>query len=170
MDLRCAVVGFCALACFEVAGCEGATNRADPRFSTPERTIETLLSAYGLQELSQAEIRERFARRERFELRDRAAYQACFADLAGTAGEGFAGWVVGALAAGRDQLRVEIVGDRATVSPRDGVRIVLLRGRDGAYRILLRESVPEEVRRGLTMIAERAERRARRTGAALHVR
>jgi len=145
------------------AGCEGATTRVDRRFATPERTVHTLLEAYDLDSLSQDAIRGRLAARERFMLRDREAYEGCFADLNGAAAEGMAGWVLGALAAGRDELRTEMTPVRATVSPREGVRIVM-RSDAGAWRIVLRQSVPAEVQRGLATLAARAEEQARRRG------
>ena len=146
-----------------LVGCEGATTRVDRRYATPERTVHTLLEAYGLDALSQDAIRGRMAARERFVLRDRAAYEGCFDDLRGSTGEGMAGWVLGALAAGRDDLRTEMAADRASVSPREGVRIVM-RHVDGAWRIVLRDSVPREVQRGLAQVAARAEEQLRRRG------
>ena len=69
----------------------------------------------------------------------------------------------GRLAAGRDELRTEMTPVRATVSPREGVRIVM-RSDAGAWRIVLRQSVPAEVQRGLATLAARAEEQARRRG------
>jgi hypothetical protein len=152
------------LAVVVLAGCEGLA-RSDARLSTPERTVATLLGAYGLEDVPQEEIRARLASRGRFELHDRASFELCFSDLDGPVAEGLAGWVVGALAAGRDDVRTEIAHDRATVSPREGVRIVMHRGADG-WRIALRESVPEDVQRGMASLAEHAHARALRTGTA----
>jgi hypothetical protein len=146
-----------------LAGCDGIT-RTDARFSTPEHTVHTLLSAYGFDALTQEEARARLATQDRFELIDRDAYRACFEDLGPIENEGLAGWVVGALASGKDELRTEIIGERATVSPREGVRIVMRRDATGGWRIVLRESVPEDVRRALITITARAEQRARATG------
>ena len=146
-----------------LSGCEGAVTRTDARFSTPEHTVETLLHAYDLDDVPQAEIRERMARHGRFELADRDSYEECFADFLGTTSdEGYAGFVVGALAAGHDDIRVTITGEHATVSPREGVRIVMDRDDDGAWRIVLRESVPAELRERLSSVAEHAEGRLRR--------
>ncbi|AKF10480.1 hypothetical protein [Sandaracinus amylolyticus] len=152
-----------AIAVLGMVACD-APRGVDARFSTPEHTIETLLASYGLEDATQEDIRARMAAHERFELRDRASFEACFADLPpGPVGEGLAGWVLGAIAAGRDELRVEIFGDRATVAPREGVRIAMRR-EDGAWRIVLDESVPSDVRRALDVVAERHDRRAREQG------
>lgn len=158
--LRISVLAALALA---IAACEGAVTHTDARFSTPEHTVGTLLGAYDLEDVPQAEIRERMAHHGRFELADRDSYEECFADFVGTpSDEGYAGFVVGALAAGRDDIRVTITGEHATVSPREGVRIVMDRDDDGAWRIVLRESVPTELRERLSSIAEHAEGRLRR--------
>lgn len=148
-------------------GCEGATTSTDPRFATPERTAETLLASYELDTVSQDEVRARLAAHARFELEDRDAFEACFADLdASPAGEGLAGWVLGAIAAGKDELRTTIAADRATVSPREGVRVVMRREDDGAWRIVLAESVPADVRRGIEAVTAMHDQRLRREGIA----
>lgn len=148
----------CAVAC-------DAPRGVDARFSTPEHTIATLLASYGLEDVSQDEIRARMSGRQRFELRDRASFEACFADLEpGPVGEGLAGWVFGAIAAGRDELRVEIFADRAVVAPREGVRIAMSKDERGAWRIVLADSVPVDVQRALGAVAERHHRRAREQG------
>lgn len=147
-----------------LAACE-APEGVDARWSTPEHTIATLLASYGLEDATQEEIRARMAGYERFEMRDRALFERSFADLEpGPVGEGLAGWAFGAIAAGRDELRVEIVGERATITPREGIRIVMARDDAGAWRIVLRESVPAEVRRALGAVASRHDRRARSQG------
>jgi hypothetical protein len=157
--LVCALLAGSAVA---VTACEGAVTEVDARFSTPEHTVRTLFGAYGVEDLSQQEIRDRMTTHGRFELRDRESYLACFADLETTADEGLAGFVFGALAAGKDELRTTITNDRATVSPRENMNVVLLRGEDGRWRISLRESVPDEVRTRLGVVAADAERRERR--------
>jgi len=143
-------------------GCEGATTTVDARFSTPEHTVQTLFSAYGVEDLSQDDVRARMATNARFELRDRVTYLECFGDLETPTDEGLAGFVFGALAAGKDELRTTIANERATVSPREGMNVVLLRGEDGRWLISLRESVPDEVRTRLGMVAADAEQRQRR--------
>lgn len=151
-----------------LVGCEGALTHTDSRFATPERTVETLLASYGLEDLTQDEIRARMAAHQRFSVQDGESFRACFADLDDPVGEGLAGWVLGALAAGRDELRTEIFGERATVAPREGVRIAMQRQSDGTWRIVLRDSVPDDVRRALSSVAERHDRRAREQGLPTH--
>lgn len=150
------------LALVLAAGCDGATTAVDVRYSTPEHTIETLFTAYGIEDLSQEEVRERMASNSHFELRDRDTYLSCFGDLATPTDEGLAGFVFGALAAGKDDLRTTMANDRATVSPRAGVEVVLLREEDGRWLISLRDSVPDEVRTRLGMVAADVEQRQRR--------
>lgn len=158
---RLALVGLGAVA---AGGCEGATTSTDSRFATPERTVATLLASHGLEGVSQDEIRERMARHERFAVTDEASFRACFVDLDDPLAEGLAGWVLGALAAGRDELRTEIFAESATVAPREGVRIAMQRRPDGTWRIALRDSVPADVRRALASVAQRHDRRARAQG------
>lgn len=142
-----------ALAC-------GEAREVDHRFDSPEATVATLLAAYDLDDVPQAEIRARMASRGRFTLRDRDGYEACFTDLgANPADEGLAGFVVGALAAGKDELRVRREGERAIVSPREGVDIVMRRDDEGAYRIVLSRSVPSDVRARIASVAAHAEGR-----------
>lgn len=135
----------------------------DARFASPEATVATLLRAYDLEDVSQDEVRARLAAHTRIRLRDHESYEACFADLGShPADQGLAGYVVGALAAGKDELRYHREGDRATVSPREGVDIVMRRGDDGAYRVVLSRSVPREVRARMASVAEHAEGRVAR--------
>ena len=151
-----------------LGACDGATETVDARFSTPEHTVRTLMSSYGLADATQDQIRERMAGHARFEMQSRATFRACFEDLGpstgtqGAANEGVAGFVFGALAAGRDDLNIQIAGDRATLSPRTGVEIVMHRGDDGSFRIVLAESVPSEVRARMASLAHHADERARR--------
>jgi hypothetical protein len=120
----------------------------DSRFATPEHTVATLLAAHGLADVSSDEIRARAA--TGYPVRDRAAHEACFADLDRPGGEALAGYVVGVLAAGRDDLRYETVGDRGLVRLPNGPPIVMERTRAGAYRIVLEQSVPEDLREPFT--------------------
>ena len=69
---------------------------------------------------------------------------------------------LGALAAGKDELRTSIANDRATVSPRPGFDVVLHREQDGRWLISLADSVPDEVRTRLGMVAADYEHRQRR--------
>lgn len=147
-----------ALLCALASACDGA-QPTDSRFATPERTVETLLGAYGIADTPQATVRARLAEHGGLELVDTATWRACFVDLDQPGGEGMAGYVLGMLAAARDELRFETIGERGFVIPREGIRVVMLRGDDGAYRILLAESVPDEVRRGLLTIEDNARHR-----------
>jgi hypothetical protein len=168
--MRTIAAPWLALFVLVLAGCEGAVTEVDARYSTPEHTVETLFSAYGVEDLSQEDVRQRMATNGRFELRDRETYLSCFGDLETTTDEGLAGFVFGALAAGKDELRTTITNERAVVSPREGVNVVLLRGEDARWLISLRESVPDEVRTRLGVVAADAEHRQRRgtsTGAAV---
>jgi len=139
-------------------GC-GEAETVDARFSTPEHTVATLFATHGLADESQASIQARIAERGSFELADQETWALCFTDFDQPGGNGMAGYVLGMLAAARDQLRYELAGDTAYVFPRAGLRVVMHRGEDRAYRIVLRESVPEQVRRGLLQVQENAERR-----------
>jgi len=158
----------CAAVIAVLVGCEGATQTVDARFSTPEHTVRTLMSSYGLEDATQEQIRERMAAHDRFEIQSRATFRECFEDLGPTSGthgaasEGAAGFVFGALAAGRDDVEITMTGDRATLVPRQGVQIVMHRGEDGAYRIVLAESVPAEVRARMASLAQHADDRLRR--------
>lgn len=144
-------------------GCDGGPRPVDVRFSTPERTVQTLFTAYGLERASQAEVRQRMIDGGRFSLRDPDSYRACFTDLSGPTEEGLAGFVLGALAAGKDELRTSVSGDRAVVSPREGVEIVLRRrDEESPWRIVLRESVPDEVRARMNAVALDYEHRQAR--------
>ena len=139
-------------------GCAEAVTRTDVRFSTPEHTVQTLLGAYGLEEVSQETIRARMAEGGGFTLQDRETWRACFTDFDQPGGEGMAGYVLGMLAAARDDLRYELAGDWAYVYPRDEVRVVMAH-EGGAYRIVLARSVPEDVRRTLMQVEDNARRR-----------
>ncbi len=127
------------MACGEASG-------TDPRFATPERTVDTLLAAHGAGEASASELTARVAAGG-LPVVDRELHARCFADLDQPGGEAMAGYVLGMIAAARDALRFETVGERGYVIPREGARVVMQRGADGAYRIVLAESVPEDVRR-----------------------
>ena len=150
-----------AAALLVLASCGGDdVTSTDARFSTPEHTVQTLLGTYGLNDLPQARIQEQIVQHGAFQLRDRETWQACFADLDQPGGEGMAGYVLGLLAAGRDDLRFETAGERAYAFPREGVRVVMIRGADNTFRISLRESVPDEVRNGLLTVEQNAQHRA----------
>lgn len=125
--------------------------RTDVRLATPESTLRTLLDAYGLGDVPQAEVRRRLAAGKRFELADPERWRRCFDDLRTPQDEGLAGYVLGALATHKDALRVELREDRAVVRPVDpgAAREIVLRRRVDGWRIVLRESVPRDVRLAL---------------------
>lgn len=129
----------------------------DPRFATPDRTVETLLGAYGLEGVSQAEIQRRLRARQPFRLTDAATFHACFLEFDGDVSEAYAGFVVGALAAGRDDIRVTIIDDVANVYPTSRVRVVMKRT-DAGWKIDLEQSVPAEIRTQFQDIARRAKK------------
>ena len=109
-------------------------------------------------------MRARIAERGSFQLRDAETWRLCFTDLERPGGEGMAGYVLGLLAAARDDLRYETAADRGYAIPREGIRVAMERGDDGAYRIVLADSVPPEVQRGLLQIEENAQRRRTPSG------
>ncbi len=124
-------------------GC-GQAQSADSRFATPERTVSSLFLAHGLERASQEQIRAQIIRDGGLVVRDRELYAACFADLDRPGGDALASYVVGMLAAARDDLRYELVEDHGYAYPREGARVVFQR-QNGAYRIILAQSVPEDV-------------------------
>jgi len=162
MPKRLRVLALSVLLC---AAC-GDDADADPRFATPEATVDTLLASYGVDRMSQDDVQEAMGKRARFELRDEQSYRACFDDWNGPQDEGLAGFVFGTVAAGKDQLEVEREGDRARIYPnperRD--RSVVLVERDGEWKISLRESVPGSVREALIEEYRRMSDRNRRAG------
>jgi hypothetical protein len=149
-----------------VAAC-GA--EADPRFSTPESTISTMMAAYGIDAMSEEEIQRHMREHRRFDLRDEAAFRACFSDYAGPADEGAAGFVFGMIAAKKDSLRIDVdEGTRAVIYPdRDRVdrMVTLLREDDGEWKISLERSVPADVRRTLRQVYDRARTQNQQQGA-----
>jgi len=142
MSARLAVV----LVVLLVSACGDAAT-ADPRLATPERTVRTLLAAHGIAERD--DVQARMIAEGGLSIVDREAYEACFADLDQPGGAGMAGYVLGLLAAARGELRYELFEQHAVVYVREGVRIAMRRGDDGAYRIVLAESVPADVRRSI---------------------
>jgi hypothetical protein len=156
-----------ALALVVVAlGCSGG--EGDHRFLTPEATVRSLFTAYAIEDIPEQAVLARMERGGRFTPEDVAGYRACFADFRGPADEGLAGYVFGALAAGKDHLRYEQDGELATVLPTDdegpeAPRIVLRRA-GGEWKIVIRESVPADVRARLFQLYGRAEERAGRAG------
>jgi hypothetical protein len=148
-----------------LVGCEEEPE--DVRFATPEATIRTLLATYGVQDMSQEEIQRHMRGRGGFELRDEVTYRMCFTDYTGPEHEGFAGYVFGTIAAGKDQLRVVRVEGRVHVYPnpdRVDRYVVLDEGDDGLWRITLNDSVPADIKRALLAEYERISTRAKRAG------
>jgi hypothetical protein len=140
---------------------------ADRRFATPEDTVRTLFAAYGLEHVSERAIVARLAEGQRFELLDPEGFRACFADHRGPEHEGMAGYVFGVLVAGKEHLRFRADGERVRVLVgRGGASdpgIVLRHTRDG-FKIVLAESVPEDVRRQLLALYDRSRAHAARVG------
>ena len=132
----------------------GPPPQPDLHFHTPKATVDTLLESYGLESVSQEEIRRRMRMGRRFHLVDRAARDACFDVPITEADEGLVGFVFGALAPTKDDMRITISGDIAHVfgETRPGQRsppVVLRRDGGGNWRIALHESVPRRVQRRL---------------------
>lgn len=137
----------------------------DSQFSTPAATIETLFSTYGIEKMSEQEVRARLQARERFVLRDAETHRRCFADWMGEQDQGLAGYVFGKLAAAKDHLRIEV--DQQTASVRFDIEgaanePVILDKVDGGWKIALKKSVPEAVRTQLYEVYRRARRQERR--------
>jgi hypothetical protein len=140
---------------------------ADPRYVTPQATIRTLFASYGVATASEATLRARLAAHESFALRDRLAYRGCFADFVRDEDEGAAGFVFGRLIAVKDHLVFRTAGDHATLrasADSPTIPTVHLRRRAGAFRIVLRESVPAEVRAQLRAVFRRQRERLSRQG------
>jgi hypothetical protein len=146
-----------ALAC----GSEGLTT-ADPRFSTPEHTISTLLGTYGMAHASQSELDSWLENNQRYQLQDAATFRECFADYESTADEGLAGFVVGAIVRGRSDARVTIIRDIAHISTSD--RRLVMHKLPSGWKISLRESVPRDIQEQLREITRRAYEQNQRHG------
>ncbi len=143
----------------------GCPEQTDSRFSTPAATIRSLFSSYGIADVSEAEVRARLQARERFEMHDPRLHRECFADWQGEQDQGLAGYVFGRLAAAKDHLLIDVEGDLAQITPniegaaQEATVLVL---QDGAWKIALRQSVPEEVRQQLYQVYRRARLRERK--------
>lgn len=153
------------LATLTLTACEEAP--PDPRFATPQATVDSLFESYGVSGVPEREIRQRMRARGRFDLLDGDLYQSCFADFRGEADEGLAGYVFGSLVAGKDQLRITITGETATIFPTSAEgspRPVMLRREGGEWKIVLRESVPVQIQENLATIYQRSKEMERRRG------
>ena len=148
-------------------GC-GEEQEPDPRFASPEATLDTLLASYGVEQMSQEEIQQHMREQGRFQLRDEQTYRLCFDDYDGPQSEGLAGFVFGTVAAAKDELRINHVQGNVHVFPSSerNDRYVVLVERDGEFKISLRESVPPSIRRTLLGQYERIRSRNQRAGAA----
>ena len=143
------------------------TEQAPKGFESPSATINSLFTAYGVQDISQDEARRRLMARERFELIDEELFRSCFLDWQGEHDHALGGFVFGQLVAAKDELEISIEDNNAQVrvapdSPE--VQAILLRRHHRAWKIDLRNSVPAQVRQSLYEVyrrARRAERRAR---------
>ncbi len=154
------VVILLAIASFAACGDATAT---DARFSTPEHTVATLFASYGLTGKTPDEVRA-MRREGRLRLRDALGYHACFVRFDDYLDEALAGYVMGALAEDATDLRPQIVGDVARISIA-GKTTVVMRKKEGAWRIDLDASVPPETRRKLEDVVQRAQKMTRRHGA-----
>lgn len=145
-----------------LVACDAPPVSDDLRFHTPKATIDTLLETYGLEQVSQEEIRRRMQLGRSFHLVDPATRDLCFADFDGPDDEGLVGYVFGGLAPAKDDVRITQTGDVAHAfgETRDGRRnrpIVLERDGTGAWRIVLEESVPSDVRARLDRVVEEGD-------------
>ncbi|MCB9659660.1 MAG: hypothetical protein H6726_18580 [Sandaracinaceae bacterium] len=152
------------LAPFGLRGC--ASKPVDPRFAEPEATVRTLFTVYDVADLEEAEVQALLRQRVQFQVRDRDAYEACFADWRDPHDEGLAGFVFGRLAALKGHLRYEPSADGRSmrvIPMREGEagHPVVLRRTDDGWKIALRESVPDELRQRLYRVYEEARRRER---------
>lgn len=161
LPLLLAFVSLLALGCAREAA-------SDPRFRTPEATVHTLFEAYAVADVPEDQVRQRLAAHAQFQLRDAETYRRCFADFRDPSDEGLAGFVFGRLASFKDHLRYETHEDRAVITlpvpaGTPGARIVMLR-EEGAFRIVLADSVPREVAVQLRELHRRARANLERTG------
>ncbi len=144
------------LACASLlAACSSPRTSTDLRYNTPRATVLTLLDAYGVAEIPQEEVQRRMRIGRRFQLNDPVARDGCFSDFSGEADEGLIGYVFGSLAPIREDFVITQRGaDEAMAQGVDSegspIRpVILRRGDDGNWRIVLRESVPGRTQRRL---------------------
>lgn len=152
----------CLLALVLVSGCLGD----DPRFATPEATVQAMLGSYGLEAVSEADVRARLASRAPFTLRDEATFRAVFVDHRGPHDDGAAAYVLGRIAAAKDHLAYHTVGDgdvRVSVRGETSALALLVRTDDG-YRVELARSVPRDVRAQLREVYRRRSEALARAG------
>ena len=140
----------------------GACTKPDAQFGSPEATLQTLFTAYGANHMTEAEARARLANREHFQLQDAALYRQCFADWLGPQDEGLAGYVFGSLLAAKDSLSFQKENQKVLVrtkrSSGEIITLAVMTQDNGKWKVLLRESVPEEVRQRLYEVYQDARR------------
>jgi hypothetical protein len=136
----------------------------DPRFAAPEKTIETLFTAYGVADLPEREVQRRLLMRERFELVSREAMLDAFVDYRVEEQEGLTGFVFGRLVARKASLVYACEARRCEVLPEgeEGAPPVVLREDGGEWKIVLAESVPRAVQQELVALHRRADQLRRR--------
>lgn len=151
------------LAVGTLAACEHGP--ADPAFASPRATAMTLLRAHHLDHMPEDEIRHRMKRtdEDRFGAVDQPLVARCFEDFDpdDPVDHGLVGFLVGVLAARRNELEVRIDGKRAVVSAGPAGRLVLHQGDEG-WKISLEESVPRAYRERMESLYERARKRSGR--------
>ena len=142
MRLLTLVVWLLLLAPFALSGC--TSEPPDPRFAEPEATVRTLFTVYDIADVGEAEVQGLLRDRVQFQVRDRAAYEACFADWRDPHDEGLAGFVFGRLAALKDHLRSVPDGPRINVtrlvSSAADVRAAM--GEHALTRVVLKPDLP----------------------------
>ena len=136
----------------------------DPRFESPERTVEALFAAYGVADLPEREVQRRLRSRERFELADRDAMLETFADYRVEEQEGMTGFVFGRLVAQKASLAYDCEPRRCEVRPEGEADTppVVLREDGGEWKIVLAESVPRQIKEQLIALHRRADALRRR--------
>jgi hypothetical protein len=153
------------VAVIAVAACK--RDAAKSGFESPRATVDSLLAAYGVKDLSQEEARRRLQARERFELLDETLFRSCFSDWQGEHDHALGGFVFGQLVAGKDELEITMDDGTARVraaSASPELQPIVLVHEDDMWKIDLRQSVPPQIRQSLYEVyrrARRAERRAR---------
>jgi hypothetical protein len=125
----------------------------------------TLLRAHHLDRMPEDEIRRRMSRNDegRFGAVDQPLVARCFEDFDDDdpVDHGLVGFLVGVLAARRNELEVHTEATRAVVSAGPAGRLVMHQG-DGGWKISLEESVPRAYRERMEGLYERARKKAGR--------
>jgi len=121
--------------------CDG--DPPDPRFATPQATVQTLLKTYGLWQVTFLEARD--TRQQP----DIDTVARCFWDYDrdDSGSRAMGEFVAGMLAAGQGRLEYDVRQTQALVRTMN--HPVFLRKTDDGWLIVLRDTVPEEIRNGL---------------------